>query len=259
MSSNREFVVADVGNSRLKLGLFGEDRASGLPVPSRTLHLSPGRWQAGDIARWLDASASSPVAWRIASVNRENLSQLRSALEQVQPEAVVAEVTAAELSLPIELDHPERVGIDRLLAALAANHLRAQRQGAVVVDLGTAITVDLISEDGAFLGGSILPGIGMACRALSQQTDLLPDVAMRELAEAPPALGRDTQSAIRSGLFWGAVGAVRELLARFQTHLQRPPLVLLTGGAAPSVGSLLGSDVRYEPHLVLAGIVLAAK
>src|SRR5690606_5988205 len=157
---------------------------------------------------------------------------------------------------------PQRVGLDRLVNAVAANHLRSSQRSAIVIDVGSAITVDLIRADGVFVGGAILPGIGMAARALHEFTDLLPLSEMTELREAPEALGKNTTAALKSGLFWGAVGAMRELIARLATHAQQPE-VFLTGGAAPGVARYLAGPgeepPRHVPHLTLAGIALSAR
>jgi type III pantothenate kinase len=126
-----------------------------------------------------------------------------------------------------------------------------------VVDVGSAITVDLVSANGAFLGGAIAPGIGMSARALHAFTDLLPLVETLELAAPPPALGVSTLTAMRSGLFWGAVGTIRELTARLCAALDQTAEVFLTGGAGPAVAELLGREVRHIPHLTLAGIALS--
>ena len=195
--------------------------------------------------------------------------------------------------LIVRVDAPERVGIDRLLAAVAVNRVRRPDRPAVVVDLGTAITVDLIAADGAFEGGAILPGIAMAARAMAEQTDALPQSRLAELRAAPPVVGKSTLAAIDSGLFWGAIGAVRELVTRYATTLDRDrsemaagvqpsgcrrqaqagtpttacgikdaPDLFLTGGAAPQVADLLSEDglsVRHLPNLVLSGIASAAQ
>ena len=128
-----------------------------------------------------------------------------------------------------------------------------------MVDVGSAITVNLVSAEGAFLGGAILPGIGMSARALHAFTDLLPLVDASELAAPPPPLGTATVPAMRSGLFWGAVGAIRELIPRLSGQAANQVEVFLTGGAAPAVAELLSDAARYVPHLTLAGIALAAK
>jgi len=84
----------------------------------------------------------------------------------------------------------------------------------------------------------------------------LPQIDMAELAEPPPALGQATVAAMQSGLFWGAVGAVRQLVE--QLAGSRDAEVFLTGGAGPAVARIIGPAARYVPHLTLAGIALAA-
>jgi type III pantothenate kinase len=146
-----------------------------------------------------------------------------------------------------------------LLDAVAANRLRDPQRPAVVVDVGSAITVDLVSSDGAFLGGAILPGIAMSARALHEFTDLLPLIEMAELTVPPPALGTSTVPAMRSGLFWGAVGAIRQLTEQLSDSASGQPQIFLTGGAGPAVAQLLGQSAEHVPHLTLAGIVYAAQ
>jgi type III pantothenate kinase len=170
-------------------------------------------------------------------------------------------LTYRDVPLSIDVDSPERVGIDRLLAALAANHLRQSDRPAIVVDLGTAIKVDLVTAAGAFAGGAILPGLSMSARALEEQTDALPHVAI-ELWHAPPSpLGKATVPAIESGVFWGAVGAVRELVGHLSRGLKTPPDIFVSGGNAPLIveqlRSSVPSPVTHVPHLVLSGIALS--
>jgi len=129
----------------------------------------------------------------------------------------------------------------------------------VVVDIGTAITVDWLSAEGVFSGGAILPGLDMAARALHEFTDLLPQVSLEGCSEAPPVIGMATEPAIRSGLFWGTLGAIRELLRQMSCQGPPPPQVFLTGGAGQLLAPHLGPDVQYLPHLTLAGIALAAQ
>jgi type III pantothenate kinase len=146
------------------------------------------------------------------------------------------------------------VGVDRLLNAVAANRLRQTGQPALLVDVGTAITIDMISSEGSFLGGAILPGIAMAARAMHEFTDLLPLVPLDELTTAPRPLGTSTETAMRSGLFWGAVGAVQRLTDELDPDGQGQ--VFLTGGAGDSVADLLKRKTVCLPHLTLAGIAI---
>ena len=165
----------------------------------------------------------------------------------------------SDLPLEVSLPEPERVGIDRLLGAVAVNRLRTATRPAIVIDVGSAITVDLISSIGAFLGGAILPGIVMSARAMHNFTDLLPMIAMDELADPPAALGMSTVGAMRSGLYWGSIGAMKELIARLAESLpssSAAPEIFLTGGAAPLVADFLNSSAKYHAHLVLSGIAI---
>jgi len=145
-----------------------------------------------------------------------------------------------------------------LAHVVAVNRLRAENQCAIVIGMGTALTIDLVSRGGAFAGGAILPGLAMSARALHEFTDLLPLV---DVDGPPPPLGKSTQDAMRSGLYWGAVGAVRELVAQLSTDAPGAE-IFLTGGAGPLFASVLASESsrppQFVPHLTLAGIAIAA-
>ena len=180
-------------------------------------------------------------------------------LRSTAPDSRVTLLASGDLPLRVALERPDMVGVDRLLDAVAANCLRGAGRPAVVIDVGSAITVDLVSADGVFRGGAIAPGIGMSAQALHTFTDLLPLVDMSELVEPPPALGTSTVAAMQSGLYWGAVGMIRQLTQELTAGMARPPHVFLTGGAGPAVAELLGPETQYIPHLTLAGIALVAK
>jgi type III pantothenate kinase len=265
--SSTPLIAIDVGNSKFKLGLFRQTKTEELPEPQATLLLSGqspefdqlDAWLAGDRAEEDHNGASwiaSPLRWHIGSVNRLAVSRLIDWLRDHRPDDEIVLLTSGDLPLFVKVPRPDMVGVDRLLDALAANRLRNPGRPAVVVDIGTAITVDLVDVGGAFLGGAILPGIAMSARALHEFTDLLPQIDMTELAEPPPALGTATIAAMRSGLFWGAVGAVRQLVEQMAGDGNAE--ILLTGGAGPVVAKLMGTAARYVPHLTLAGIALAA-
>lgn len=263
-------VAVDIGNSRIKLGLFAGQDGAGLPIPERSCSLAT--WDPGKVSEWLahpDAGHRRAHQWLISSVNRPVAAAVLEWLS-ARPESKAHLLSVADLPLVVALERPDLVGMDRLVNAVAANRLREPRRPAIVMDVGSAITVDLVSADGEFAGGAILPGIAMAARALHDFTDLLPLVPMSELGVPPPPLGTGTIAAMRSGLYWGAVGAMRELCERLSAGLPAPQ-IFLTGGAAATVASLLsgargaggvpGEDrsAEYVPHLTLGGIALTAE
>jgi type III pantothenate kinase len=271
-------IAVDIGNTRMKFGWFClADFASfggELAPPRAELELPTTAWSPEQMQAWLELLAAAPrapdqteaaaeprswqqIPWRIGSVHRAAAGKLLGWLRSELPRAPARLLTHADFPIKLAVQFPEKLGIDRIAAAVAANRLRAPDQAAIVVDLGSALTVDLISADGTFRGGAILPGIGLSARALHEFTDQLPLIPLSELAEPVPPLGDSTVAALRAGLYWGAVGAMRELIARLGAGLYPAPHILLTGGAAPAVAGLLGPEVRYVEHLVLRGIALA--
>lgn len=258
MHASFPFVAVDIGNSRMKLGLFAREWADGLPEPDHTLHLTGDDANLDQLERDLLKRTRGAVSWWIGSVNRPLSSRLTDWLHVHRPEDRVTLLASGDLPLRVALERPDMVGIDRLVDAVAANRLRRPDRPAIVIDVGSAITLNLISRDGAFRGGAILPGIGMAARAMHAFTDLLPLVDLSELATPPAPLGTATVPAMQSGLFWGAVGAVRELIRRLAADEADRVEVFLTGGAAPSLANALSDTARYVPHLTLAGIALTA-
>lgn len=257
--SYRPLIAVDIGNSRIKLGWYDRPSAGGFTGPQRTLQLAVEPWDLGPLAAWSQPAghvSKAPPEWVVASVNRPAAARLAGWLAGIDPQACLLELCYTDLPLTIALAAPERVGIDRLVAAVAANHLREPNRPAIVVDLGSAITVDCISGEGVFLGGAILPGIGMGAKALGEQTDQLPRLEIDRLAQPPAPLGTSTETAIEAGLFWGAIGAIRELVGKLSADLPSKPQLFLTGGAAATVAQLIDPEGRYEADLVLGGIAL---
>jgi type III pantothenate kinase len=265
-------IAVDIGNTRIKLGLFlpsGTALGERLPSPSRSLAILSHDWSETELDNWL-RDLPGNEQWWIASVNRPAAARLVEWIEQrrlatkaasKQPGRSARLLSAADLPIRAAVEHPDRVGIDRLAGAVAANRLRDPKRPAIIIGIGTAITVDLVDAAGTFCGGAILPGIGTSARALNEFTDLLPRSPLDQLTEPPPALGKTTLDAIHSGLYWGAVGGMRELIVQLTKQTgdgRTQPELFLTGGAAPAVARQLDPSAQYVEHLVLAGIALAA-
>lgn len=252
----KRLIAVDIGNSSTKVGWFDAAFVSGLPQPIATLEFPTGQTPLDDVASQLPAE---PSRWRVASVHREGQRVLTKWIATHRPADELQFLKYSDLPLAVRVDSPERVGVDRLAAAVAANVLRDQARPCIVVDAGTAVTVDLVSADGAFEGGVILAGFKMQGEALFGGADQLPLTVLAPNDEPPPVLGKNTDAAIRSGLFWGAVGSVREIVSRLAAPLDPPPQVIVTGGDLRQLAKHLGGDVRYVPNLVLAGIAIASR
>jgi len=241
-------VVADLGNSRLKWGWLDE---TGRLVESIALPLEkPGAWAAA----WREWSRRDPgpSSWAISSVNPAAAYRLEQFLKTRGAGSVRWLRSAADVPVRHALHEPETAGADRALAVSAAVRLMPQGRPGLVVSCGTAITVERITAQGIWQGGAITTGPRLAARALHLLTAQLPLV---ELHQAPPAWGSSTRPALESGVYWGVVGAVRELLARQAEDLQGDHWVVWTGGdAALLAGPVAGNEARIEPDLVLIGL-----
>ena len=245
-------VVVDIGNSRVQMGLVSGLTPVGRPEWGRLENFPTSDWSPAALANWLP---SQPVAWRVASVHRPTEQRLAQWRAEARPLDHYHLLRVGDLPLKVDVEQPERVGMDRLVAAVAANRLRRADQAAIVVDAGTAVTVDVVSSDGVFRGGAILPGLRMMTRALATDTDLLPMVHVAFADDPPPVLGKSTEGAIRSGAFWGAVGAIRQIISRLPLELGRNAQLFVTGGDARILARLIDPLANFVPDMVLAGVV----
>jgi len=241
--------VVSLGNTSVAAG-FGRGgrtccvhRLPAAALGSRRLFFSGGRVAPGEVR--LAAVAS-------VFPDRERALELAIARELGPACAVRYLNRDLEPGLELRVERPSAVGADRLAGALAAH----RRFGAaVVVDFGTAVTVNAVTADGAFLGGAILPGPALAAAALSAGTGL---VRVRTPAEAVPPPGRSTSDAAAAGATYGLAGAVDRLAEETAAALGGRPTLVATGGAAKLIVPLCRTKFRLLPNLVLEGLAVAA-
>ncbi len=247
-----ELIAVGIGNTTIKLGVADHARTGW-----RIVH----EWETSnfDPSELASELPDSPCHWRVASVHRLAEQTLHDWQQLQRPHDPYLALSYRDLPLEIDVHFPERVGMDRLVAAVAVNHLRESNRPAIIVDAGTAITVDLVDVGGVFQGGVILPGFRLSARALAQGTDALPTVDATFRAEPPRVIGKSTTEAIRSGLFWGGLGAIKELVARASAELDIEPQIFVTGGDAERLVGYLAADARFVSDLVLRGIVLSSR
>jgi type III pantothenate kinase len=257
--SGGKLIAVDIGNSLTKVGWFDETAAAGplaLPQPASVQRFFTGQPPPEQLFAEL---TTDTARWRVASVNGEGQRLLAEAVRRARPGDDLRILTRHDFPIAIDTDEPDRVGLDRLAAAVAANWLRDADRAAVIVGAGTALTVNVVSRDGAFAGGVILAGFRMQAKALFETADLLPLAQWKSGDDPPPVVGRNTDAAIQSGLFWGAVGAVREIVARIAEELGDEPQVFVTGGDLARLAPLMGERTRFVPNMVLAGIAVASR
>lgn len=257
-------LLADVGNSRIKLAALDPagDAADRLPRLARRQDLDSHALRSAELEAWLMGAAPGPAVMLVASVHEAAAARLEAAVAAVSATGHrplrQRRVGHADLPLSVDVSAPDRTGIDRLAAAAAAALVKAADRPAIVVDCGTAATVDMVAPDGTFLGGAILPGPTLMARALAEGTSKLPEVAALATAAPPPMPGRSTHEAIAAGIGFGSQGGIARLVAEAQASFAGRAEVILTGGWRGVVRAALPGAIEV-PDLVLHGVALAAE
>lgn len=153
--------------------------------------------------------------------------------------------------LDIKSDNPKEIGADRIVNAVAAIHLYGPPL--IIIDFGTATTYCYVNEKGQYAGGAIAPGVNISTEALIAHTSKLPRI---EIAKPASIVGRNTMSAMQSGVFYGYVGQVEGIVRRMKAQAKKKPTVVATGGLAPLIAEEAAVIEQVDPFLTLKGLQL---
>jgi type III pantothenate kinase len=249
-------LVVDVGNTQTHFGVFPDGEAQ----LSEHWRFATVRESTSDE---LGAALSNLLALRGLHFEDINASIVSSTVPQLSEQwtematrylghTMLVVGPALRTGMPIRIDNPREVGADRLVNSVAAY----ERVGdsCVVVDFGTAITYDVVSAAGEYLGGIITPGAEISIDALYQRADKLPKV---ELAEPRGLIGKSTVEAIRSGIVFGFAAQVEGIVRRLRDELGSETKVLATGGLAGALVPAVRETIdEVDDLLTLAGLRL---
>jgi len=247
-------LTLDVGNTETVLGIFDDDRLVShwriSSRPERTVDefgiLLRSVLRESDIPRQRIGGAA------IGSVVPPLTHALADACSRHLQCQVVVIDASSDLPIRLDVDEPRSVGADRIANTLAASHLF--RTDTIVVDLGTATTFDCISADGVFMGGVIAPGLHTGAETLTRRTAKLPRV---ELEPPQAVIGRRTETALQSGIFFGAIESIDGIVRRIRDEWGNDPLVVATGGLASFIAPHSRTITRVDTFLTLQGLRLA--
>lgn len=275
-------ILVDIGNSGLRATRI--DANSQFCDSSRVYRLSwdaavgaqrkpiPAQ-NAGHNQRWCSLSDTEAFdwlvhqlddattdAWWISSVQRVALEQLSASIERLRPSARVHPITYRDVPMQLDVEKPERTGVDRLCAAWAAwsirNELETVKQPVIVAQAGTAVTVDVVTANGTFLGGAIMPGLGLSLQFLAAGTDLLPWLGNHEVGVSPRLPGRNTAQAIAVGVNAALVGGTAHLVERYRREYPElaQAMVVVSGGDGELLIPHIPGPKKLIEYLVLHGV-----
>lgn len=241
-------LAVDRGNNNLKACIFDAQSRSEVST-SAVKYDNSGK---GEDILMIEGMISDrrPDAVAFSSVIPEWTALFLGVLDRTGVKDVFQARHDCRLPFRLLIEKPEMLGADRICAASGA--FAAGFREAVIVDAGTAVTVDVLTREG-FAGGAIYPGIDLITRSLGSGTAALPGIFVGGEMEKPP--GRSTDEAIGRGAFWGMIGALRELIDISAGCVAEGSPVLLTGGSAAVIGRYLDRETVASPGLVLEGLV----
>jgi type III pantothenate kinase len=242
-------LLIDGGNTRLKLTWMNQDTGIGLTEVS-TLAYADTDFEAR-LLGVLSKFSGSKSCFLASVVASEWLEKIQQHLKTQGFE--VTRVLAQKQALGVKNTylHPDRLGVDRFLAMIAAHH--SIKKNALIASVGTALTIDLLDEEGQHHGGVIAAGESFVYQAMSRQLPVFKD-----LHGKPGSFSNTTDDALATGLRWMQLGAIEKALHEAKKTGMNDVSLLLCGGGAESLRSDLPEHL-YRPHLVLEGLALWAQ
>lgn len=200
-----------------------------------------------------------PLKWLVAGVNPVRQAEF-VAWARGRGDNVTEVISYRQLPIKVDVEHPEKVGLDRLLGAVAANRRRTPGRVAITVDVGTAVTINFIDSSGVFTGGLIMPGMRLMAAALHGGTAKLPHVGFASVPFSNSNFpAKSTENAIRTGVMFSIAGAVRMALRHAEAAGDEAELFLTGGDGPPALGLLEDLKPHLEFSLNLYGLLITAE
>lgn len=246
-------LAIDIGNTGINLGIFDDDR---LKV---TWQLATEIQRMADEYGILLLNLLQRQKLRPSKISGVSLCSVVPPLvptfqemcqKHLNTQPLVVEA-GVKTGMKIHMDNPREVGPDRVVNAVAAHRL--YRNPVIIIDFGTATTFDVISEEGDYLGGAIAPGISIASEALFNRTSVLPRI---ELVRPKQVIGKNTSSAMQSGIIFGYIGLVEGMIQRIEQEFGGKTTVVATGGHAYPIAKEIPAIDVINPDLTLIGLHL---
>lgn len=251
-----DLIAFDIGNSAVKVAVYDDNELKesvSIAIDSLESDLPGVLVKYRQICGPQQFNART-VPLPASSVSQENLALVEKIVDATFKQRLMLAGRDFSVEMSIGVENPDKLGSDRLLAAMAA--YQVVNRAVVVASFGTATTIDLVNDSGIFMGGVIIPGLDIAARSLNEHTSALPYVAPGR-PQGNSAYGTNTEAAINNGIHFATLGALRELVERYATELGYWPQVIATGGYAGMLAA--DSDIieNIVPNLCINGIYLA--
>ena len=245
-------LTIDIGNSNIVLGGVREDTIV-FEARLRTEATKTSDQYCVDLKILLDMYGVRPEDIEgciISSVVPQVLNSFQTAIKKLTGKTSLVVGPGIKTGLDIRLENPGQTGADLVVADVAA--LREHKPPLIVIDMGTATTMSVLDNNGAHIGGCIIPGVRISLDALTDRTALLPGL---QLDQPKRAIGRNTIDAMRSGIMIGTACMLDGMIQRMEQELGCKTTVVATGGIAKFIVPLCKTPIIYDKDLLIKGLV----
>ena len=249
-------LTIDIGNSNIVLGGVREDTIA-FEARLRTETNKTSDQYCVDLKILLDVygvRTEDVEGCIISSVVPQVLNSFQTAIKKLTGKTSLVVGPGIKTGLDIRLENPGQTGADLVVADVAA--LREHKPPLIIIDMGTATTISVLDENGAHIGGCIIPGVQISLAALTEKTALLPGL---QLDQPKRAIGRNTIDAMRSGIMMGTACMLDGMVERMEQELGCKTTVIATGGIAKFIVPLCKTPMIYDKDLLIKGLVALYK
>ena len=246
-------LAVNVGNTHITFGVIENSKIIEPVMSIKTDQNQTSYGYAAEIKSVLDMAGFNGCSFEgavLSSVVPPLTKILDKAIETVTGKKPIVVGVGIKSGIHISTDDPGSVASDLVAMAVAAK--TEYELPCVIVDMGTAVTLTVVDENGRFIGGSFMPGINLSLNALFKEASLLPRI---EVISPKKAIGSSTVECMRSGVIYGYAGAVDGIIDKFTEELGKTPAtVITTGGMAEVLGEYLKIKNVYDENLLLKGL-----
>ena len=246
-------LAIDIGNSNIVLGCIRDGEIL-FEARMATDRIKTKDQYCAELKAMLELFHVSPDeidGCIVSSVVPQIQQSMVDAAERLTGKTCLTVGPGLKTGLHIKIDNPPQAGSDLIVGAVAA--MEAYGTGLCVIDLGTATTICVIGRDGAFMGGTIAPGVMLSLNALSSGTAQLPGIS---LEKPKKVVGTNTVDSMRSGLLFGSAAMLDGMVERIEAELGYPTKIIATGGLAKFIVPLCKREMVIDENLLLRGLEL---
>ncbi len=249
-------LAIDIGNTNINLGGISDDRVEFMARLSTDSLKTEDEYgiEIMNILKLYSVDIRRIEGSIVASVVPPVLNAVKLAVKRVTGSEPLVVGPGIKTGINILMDDPGAVGGDRIVSAVAA--LDRFRPPVIIVDMGTATTIDTVDKKGNYIGGCIMPGVGISLEALSQRTAQLPAISLEKPRRA---IGKNTVDCMLSGAVYGTAGMIDGCVERIEEEIGEKCNVIITGGMGKIFADVCRGSYVYDEELLLKGLYIIYK